>query len=349
VSNGAEIVPVFTTQSGSPAYVFSCESEPESCVQMILVAGAAGFVGSHLCDFLLDRGYKVLGIDSLLTGSEKNLSDAIQSEAFQFRQIDVTDESAIESLSGLTISHVLNLASPASPDDFSRIPERILQVGSTGTLNLLNLAVKVGARYVFASSSEVYGEPDVHPQPESYRGSVDTMGPRSCYDESKRFGEAAVTSYGRHFGMSFGVVRIFNTYGPRMQAGDGRVISNFLHAALSSEPLVIYGTGSQTRSFCYVSDLVRGLVSVMEHHSDVVVNLGNPEEVSILQLANSVIRATNSQSPIVVNPMPVGRIGDPSRRKPDISKATSLLGWKPEIALDQGLQRYLKALIAEQK
>lgn len=311
---------------------------------MILVAGAAGFVGSHLCDYLLRRGYSVMGIDSLLSGSQKNLDSANQSPSFQFLHIDVTDESAVASLSGEKISHILNLASPASPDYFSRIPEQILRVGGIGTLNLLNLAVKVGARYVFASSSEVYGEPEVHPQPESYRGSVDTTGPRSCYDEAKRFGEAAVTSYGRHFDVSYGIVRIFNTYGPRMQVNDGRVMSNFVHAAIESRPLVIYGTGNQTRSFCYVSDLVNGLVSVMEHNSDLVVNLGNPEEISMLELANAVIRATNSDSAIVINPIPTGRLGDPSRRKPDISRATSLLGWKPEITLDQGLQRYVNEI-----
>lgn len=311
---------------------------------MIVVAGAAGFVGSHLCDYLLKQGYFVVGVDSLVTGSIKNLDSATQSTAFQFRQIDVTEESSVASLSELGISHIFNLASPASPDDFSKIPEKILKVGSIGTLNLLDLAVRVGARFVFASSSEVYGEPAVHPQPESYRGSVDTTGPRSCYDEAKRFGEAAVTSYGRHFGMSYGIVRIFNTYGPRMQAGDGRVVSNFIHAALKSEPLIIYGLGDQTRSFCYVSDLVRGLVSVMEHRSNFVVNLGNPEEVTIVALAEAVIQLANSMSTIVVNPMPPGRLGDPSRRKPDISSAISLLGWKPEISLDQGLQRYLVAL-----
>lgn len=313
---------------------------------MILVAGAAGFVGSHLCDLLLKRGYSVVGIDSLVSGSMLNLDSAFKSADFKFHQIDITEESSVEFLSGLSLSHVLNLASPASPDDFSKVPEKILKVGSIGTLNLLDLAVKVGARYVLASSSEVYGDPEVHPQPESYRGSVDTTGPRSCYDESKRFGEAAVTTYGRQFGLSHAVVRIFNTYGPRMQVDDGRVVSNFIHAALKSKPLVIYGTGNQTRSFCYVSDLVKGLVSVMEHQSDFVVNLGNPEEVPIVALAEAVIRCVNSKSTIVLNPMPAGRLGDPSRRKPDISSATSLLGWKPEISLDQGLQLYLRVLNA---
>jgi dTDP-glucose 4,6-dehydratase len=311
---------------------------------MILVAGAAGFIGSHLCDYLLGNGHAVVGIDSLVTGSLNNLERAIQFREFQFHTIDITDSLPLESLSELGISHIFNLASPASPDDFSRIPEKILRVGSTGNLNLLDFAVRNRARYIFASSSEVYGEPEVHPQPESYRGSVDTMGPRSCYDEAKRFGEAAVTSYGRHFGLSYGVARIFNTYGPRMQAGDGRVISNFLHAALNSEPLVIYGTGTQTRSFCYVTDLVRGLVAVMKHKDDLVVNLGNPEEVSILSLAEMVRRYANSNSEISINPIPAGRIGDPSRRKPDISRANSLLGWKPAISLDQGLNLYLSEL-----
>jgi len=310
----------------------------------ILVAGAAGFVGSHLCDYLLTQGHSVLGVDSLITGSTRNLDDAKCSKSFEFRHLDITDEKFAISVADREFSHIVNLASPASPDDFSRIPDQILRVGSIGTLNLLDLAVEIGARYIFASSSEVYGEPEVHPQHESYRGSVDTMGPRSCYDEAKRFGEAAVTTYGRHHGLSFGVIRIFNTYGPRMQAGDGRVVSNFIHASLRSEPLNIYGSGSQTRSFCYVSDLVRGITAVMEYESDIIVNLGNPEEVTILSLAETVIRSVNSTSQIITNPMPEGRSGDPTRRRPDISKAMSLLGWSPEISLEEGLRRYLLSL-----
>ena len=310
----------------------------------ILVAGAAGFVGSHLCDYLLAQGHSVLGVDSLITGSTRNLDAAKCSKRFEFRHLDITDEKFAISVADREFSHIVNLASPASPDDFSRIPDQILRVGSIGTLNLLDLAVEIGARYIFASSSEVYGEPEVHPQHESYRGSVDTTGPRSCYDEAKRFGEAAVTTYGRHHGLSFGVIRIFNTYGPRMQAGDGRVVSNFIHASLRSEPLSIYGSGSQTRSFCYVSDLVRGITAVMEYESDIIVNLGNPEEVTILSLAETVIKSVNSTSQIITNPMPEGRFGDPTRRRPDISKAMSLLGWSPEISLEEGLRRYLLSL-----
>lgn len=302
--------------------------------QTILVTGAAGFLGSHLCDVLLAEGNTVIGVDNLSTGKMANLEHLSSESRFRFIERDIClpfDPGKVD--------YVFNLASPASPVDYSRLGIETLQVGSAGTFNTLELARKYQAGYLHASTSECYGDPEVHPQVETYWGNVNPIGPRSVYDEAKRFSEAAVMAYNRYHGVNTHLVRIFNTYGPRLQANDGRVISNFMIQALEGEPLTIYGDGSQTRSFCYVSDLIDGIVRLSRSEEHLPVNIGNPTEWTIAECAKEVLAVTGSKSEIVQKPLPQD---DPTRRRPDITRARTLLGWEPKIQLREGLERSLE-------
>ena len=298
-----------------------------------LVAGGGGFIGSHLVDLLLGRGDEVVVIDSFLTGRRSNLSNAGGRAGFRLVEHDVT-----EPLPDLgDFDAVLNLASPASPGDFARFPLEILSVGSTGTRHLLELAGDQGARFLQASTSEVYGDPLVHPQSENYLGNVDPVGPRSCYDEAKRFGEAMVSAHRRVHDTNTTIARIFNTYGERMTPDDGRVVTTFVAQAIRGEPLTVYGDGSQTRSFCYVSDQVTGLVALLDSDMDGPVNIGSPSEITMWDLAEMIIDLTNSASTVVAAPLPPEREGDPARRCPDITVARTALGWEPLVSLRDGL------------
>jgi dTDP-glucose 4,6-dehydratase len=300
----------------------------------LLVSGAAGFLGSHLCEALLAEGNRVVGVDNYATGNSENLAELNKEPRFTFVEHDICEPLKIEA-----IDYVFNFASPASPADYARLGPETLKVGSYGTMNLLDLARSTGAKFLHASTSECYGDPEVHPQPESYWGRVNPIGPRSVYDESKRFSEAAVMAYHRYYGVDTRMVRIFNTYGPRLQPTDGRVISNFMMQALLGEDLTVFGDGSQTRSFCYVSDLIDGIVRLSKSDEHLPVNIGNPEEWTILECAREVLAVTGSKSRIRHEPLPVD---DPARRKPDITKAKELLGWSPQVQLREGLQRSLE-------
>lgn len=295
-----------------------------------LVAGAAGFLGSHLVDRLLARGDRVIGVDNLLTGNRSNLEAAERSPRFAFLQHDVTRPLAIAE----PVDRVWNLASPASPPDYLRFPIETLVVGAVGTKMLLDLAQTHGARFLLASTSEVYGDPAVSPQSEDYWGHVNPIGPRSVYDEAKRFAEATTTAYARTLGADVRIARIFNTYGPRMRLDDGRVIPNFIGQALRREPLTIYGDGKQTRSFCYVDDLVDGLLRLMEADVEGPVNIGNPREMTILDLATTIERLLGRALPYTRLPLPAD---DPRQRRPDTARAAKLLGWTPRIPLEEGL------------
>jgi dTDP-glucose 4,6-dehydratase len=298
----------------------------------VLVTGGAGFIGSHLCDALLARGDAVVCLDNLSTGSVENIRNLRGRSNFEFIHADVT--TGVESPG--PVDAVVHMASPASPPDYLRRPLETLAAGSCGTGNALRLAHQHRARFVLASTSEVYGDPAVHPQPEDYWGNVNPIGPRSVYDEAKRFAEALTCAYGRAVGLNVGIVRIFNTYGPRMAATDGRVVSSFVTQALNGKPLVVYGDGSQTRSFCYVDDLVRGLLSMIDSAVPGPVNLGNPEEITVADFAQLVLKITGSSSPVIRGPLPVD---DPARRRPLITLAMDLLGWVPEVAVAEGLRR----------
>jgi len=298
--------------------------------QRVLVTGAAGFLGSHLCDALLAEGRSVVGVDNFCTGDPENLAHLKTETQFEFVEADITSPFDVGA-----VDDVFNFASPASPVDYSRLGIETLLVGSAGTLNTLELAKKYGAGYLHASTSECYGDPEVHPQVETYWGHVNPIGPRSVYDEAKRFSEAAVMAYHRYHKVNTHMVRIFNTYGPRLQIHDGRVISNMLVQALSGEPLTVYGDGSQTRSFCYVSDLIEGIVRLSKSDEALPVNIGNPVEWTILECAREVLEVTGVQSEIVFKPLPVD---DPARRRPDITKARTLLGWEPKVSLHEGLK-----------
>lgn len=297
-----------------------------------VVAGGAGFIGSHLCEFLLAKGLGVVCIDNLITGSGKNIAHLRGNKNFEFIRHDIT--SPLEIKGG--VDFIYNLASPASPVDYQKKPVETLLAGSFGTKNMLGLAREKNARFLQASTSEVYGDPLQHPQRESYWGNVNPIGLRSCYDEAKRFSEALVMAYNRTYGIDTRIVRIFNTYGPRMAKGDGRVVPNFITQALAGKPLTVYGKGKQTRSFCYVSDMVRGIALAMEKGGSAPINLGNPKEFTVKELSEKVIAATGSKSKIAYAPLPQD---DPVRRQPDISLAKKLLGWKPEVALDEGLKK----------
>jgi len=298
----------------------------------VVVAGGAGFLGSHLCDRLVERGDDVVAVDNLLTGRLENIEHLFGHERFTFLHHNV---STYVHVSG-PVDAVLHFASPASPADFERMPIQILKVGSLGTLHLLGLAKDKGARFLLASTSEVYGDPLVHPQPEDYRGNVNPIGPRGVYDEAKRFAEAMTMAYHRHHGVDVRIVRIFNTFGPRMRVDDGRAVSNFLVQALRGKPLTVFGDGSQTRSFCYVDDEVRGFLGLLGSEHVGPVNVGNPTEHTILELARLAVEVTGSSSEIVFEPLPVD---DPARRRPDIALARRLLGWEPEVDLRAGLER----------
>ncbi len=301
--------------------------------QTVLVTGAAGFLGSHLTDRLLAEGHSVIGLDNLCTGNTANLAHLKQEDRFRFVEQDICKPFDVGA-----VDYVFNFASPASPVDYDRLGPETLLVGSTGTVNTLEIAKKYGAGYLHASTSECYGDPEVHPQVETYWGNVNPIGPRSVYDEAKRFSEATVVAYHRYYNVNTHLVRIFNTYGPRLQANDGRVISNFMIQALQGKPLTIYGDGSQTRSFCFVSDLIDGIVKLSRSEEHLPVNIGNPVEWTILECANEVLAVTGSKSEIVRKPLPQD---DPTRRRPDITRAQTLLGWEPKIKLRQGLEQSL--------
>jgi len=297
----------------------------------IVVTGAAGFIGSHLCEALLDRGDSVVGIDNLRTGAMANLAH-LRDRDFEFIRHDVTRYIDVEG----HVDFILHFASPASPVDYLEHPIATLKVGALGTHNALGLAKAKGARFFLASTSEVYGDPLVHPQPESYWGNVNTIGPRGVYDEAKRFAEALTMAYHRYHGLDTRIVRIFNTYGPRMRPRDGRVVSNFIVQALTGEPLTIYGDGNQTRSFCYVADEVEGLYRLFMKGDSDPTNIGNPNEFTVRQLADLVVELTGTKSPIVSRPLPTD---DPKVRKPDITRARTMLGWEPQVALRDGVLR----------
>ena len=299
-----------------------------------VVTGGAGFLGSHLCDHLLTKGYDVLCLDNLLTGNTDNIAHLAGNPRFKFVRHDVTEYMFVEG----PVHAVLHFASPASPVDYLEMPIQTLKVGSLGTHKALGLAKAKKARFLLASTSEVYGDPLVNPQPESYWGNVNPIGPRGVYDEAKRFAEAMTLAYRRYHGLDTRIVRIFNTYGPRMRPQDGRVVSNFIVQALQKKPLTIYGEGNQTRSFCYVSDLINGIVRLLEVENskevEMPVNIGNPEERTVRYLAELVLKLTGSSSTIVKEPLPTD---DPRVRCPDITRAKKLLGWQPEYLVDRGL------------
>src|SRR4051794_5882475 len=298
-----------------------------------VVTGGAGFLGSHLCDHLVSKGYRVICIDNLDTGSLQNV-EHLRGDEFLFINQDVTLHLDIAE----PVDVIYHLAALASPIDYLRMPLHSLKVGSYGTHHALGLAKFKRARFLLASTSEVYGDPQVHPQPETYWGHVNPVGPRGVYDEAKRYGEALTMAYHTQQGLDTAIVRIFNTYGPRMRSHDGRAIPNFIRQALANEPLTVYGAGSQTRSFCYVDDLVRGLILLAESDEHLPVNIGNPGEFTILELAQSVLRVTGSSSEIVYEALPVD---DPQQRQPDITRARQILGWEPELQLEDGLRRML--------
>jgi dTDP-glucose 4,6-dehydratase len=300
----------------------------------ILVTGAAGFLGSHLCDSLLAAGHSVIGVDNLSTGNLANLSHLERESSFRFLEQDIT-----KPFDTGKVDFVVNFASPASPADYTRLGPETLLVGSAGTINTHDLARKYGAGYLHASTSECYGDPEVHPQVESYWGHVNPVGPRSVYDEAKRFSEAAVMAYHRYYGVNTNLVRIFNTYGPRLQPNDGRVISNFMMQALQGEPITIYGDGSQTRSFCYVSDLIDGILRLSRSQERLPVNIGNPDEWTILECAHEVLAVTGARTEILFHPLPQD---DPTRRRPDITRARQILGWAPKVKLRHGLEKSLE-------
>jgi dTDP-glucose 4,6-dehydratase len=296
----------------------------------VLVTGAAGFLGSHLTDALLREGHSVVGADNLSTGSLKNIEHLKRESRFRFLEVDISQQ-----FEPGPVDYVFNFASPASPVDYYRLGVETLMVGSAGTRNALEIAKKYGARFLHASTSECYGDPSVHPQTEDYWGNVNPIGIRSVYDEAKRFSEALVMAYHRYHNVDTRLVRIFNTYGPRLQKDDGRVISNFMVQALKGENLTVYGEGAQTRSFCYVSDEIEGILGLSRSSEHLPVNVGNPSEWTILDCAKAVLRVTGSKSEIVYCPLPQD---DPVQRQPDISKAKRLFGWEPKIDLETGLK-----------
>ena len=300
-------------------------------MKRVAISGAAGFIASHLCERLLGEGYAVLGLDNFLTGAERNIAHLMGNSAFEFRRQDVTVPFEAEG----PFDYVIHAASPASPKDYLMYPIETLDVGSVGTRHMLELAEKHGAKFLVTSTSESYGDPTVHPQTETYWGNVNPVGPRSCYDESKRFAEAMTMAWHRARGLRTSIARIFNTFGPRMKLNDGRVVPAFLDQALRGQPITIFGDGSQTRSFCYVSDLVDGLYRLMLSDEVMPVNLGNPREMTILEFATVITEMTGSQGGLVRQPLPED---DPKQRQPDIAKARRILGWEPKVSLEEGLR-----------
>jgi len=299
-----------------------------------LVAGGAGFIGSHLCDLLLNKGHKVYCVDNLITGSENNIVQQKKSKNFKFIKEDIVE---LSHLAVPDVDCIFHLASPASPVDYQENPEETALTNSMGTYNLLKIAVKYNAKFLLASTSEIYGDPLEHPQKETYFGNVNSFGPRSCYDESKRFAETLVYIFIKKYRLDARIIRIFNTYGPRMQKDDGRVVSNFINQAIDGDPLTVYGEGAQTRSFCFVSDLTTGIYKAMftKTSSGKIFNLGNPEEYTVIELAGKIMALTNSKSEIIHKPLPKD---DPSKRRPDITKARSVLDWLPQVTLNEGLK-----------
>ena len=312
-------------------------------MKTILITGAAGFLGSHLCDRFINEGFFVIGMDNFITGDQKNIAHLISNKNFQFIEHDVTEFVSIEG----ELDYILHFASPASPIDYLKIPIQTLKVGSLGTHNLLGLARVKKARILIASTSEVYGDPLVHPQTEEYYGNVNTIGPRGVYDEAKRFQESITMAYHTFHGVETRIVRIFNTYGPRMRLNDGRVIPAFIGQALRGEDLTIFGEGNQTRSFCYVDDQVEGIYRLLHSDYTLPVNIGNPDEITIKDFAQEIIKLTGTQQKIVYHPLPVN---DPMQRQPDITRAKELLGWEPKVGRAEGMQLtydYFKTLSAE--
>jgi dTDP-glucose 4,6-dehydratase len=297
-----------------------------------VVTGGAGFLGSHLCDVLIARGWDVLCMDNLVTGSDANIAHLLSNPKFRFIRHDVSRYIEVPG----PVDAVLHFASPASPPDYLKFAIQTMKVGSLGTHNTLGLALAKKAKFLLASTSECYGDPDVSPQPETYWGHVNSVGPRSVYDEAKRFAEALTMAYHRYHGVDTKIVRIFNTYGPRMRLNDGRALPNFLYQALVGEPITVYGTGSQTRSFCYVSDLIEGIYRLLESDEHMPTNIGNPHEITILEFAERVRKLVGSDNPIVFRELPED---DPKQRCPDIAKAKNLLKWEPKVKLEDGLDR----------
>jgi len=296
-----------------------------------VVTGAAGFLGSHLADLLLARGHKVIGIDNFITGSVDNIAHLGGNPDFKFIQQDVTEFLFLDA----RVDYVWHFASPASPFDYLNFPIQTLKVGSLGTHKALGLAKEKGARFLLASTSEIYGDPLVHPQTEEYWGNVNTIGPLGCYDEAKRFAESLTMAYHREHKVETRIVRIFNTYGPRMRLNDGRVVPSFISQALKNKPVTVFGAGRQTRSFCFVSDLIEGIYRLMMSRYNLPMNIGNPVELTVLDFAREIIHATRSRSKIVFKPLPQD---DPKQRKPDITKAKKILGWSPKVPLTRGLK-----------
>lgn len=300
-----------------------------------LVTGGAGFIGSHLCEFLLSKGYKVVCVDNLFTGSKANIAHLLEHRDFRFVPHDINEKFVMHE----AVDQIYNLACPASPIHYQKNPVETIKCNTVGIINMLELAKLHQARILQASTSEVYGDPQEHPQRETYRGAVNQTGPRACYDEGKRVAEALFFDYNRQHKVDIRVARIFNTYGPRIAKEDGRVISNFIMQALENQPITLYGDGSQTRSFCYISDLIEGLYLLMNSEHKEPVNLGNPNEISVKELAKKIIELTGSNSEIITMRLPAD---DPVKRQPDITKANTLLGWKPKVPLEQGLKETIR-------
>jgi len=309
-----------------------------------VITGGAGFLGSHLCDYLIEQGWEVLCLDNLITGTEDNLRHLTSHPRFQTVRMDVTRYIEVPG----PVDYVLHFASPASPVDYLKLPIQTLKVGALGTHNTLGLALAKKAKYLLASTSECYGDPQISPQPETYWGHVNPIGPRGVYDEAKRFAEAMTMAYHRAHGVDTHIVRVFNTYGPRMRLNDGRALPNFVYQALTGKPITVYGNGQQTRSFCYVSDLIEGVFKLMASDEHEPVNIGNPQEITILDFAERIRAMTGAKVPILFEPLPVD---DPKQRCPDISKARHLLNWEPKVGLDEGLKLtldYFRAKVAKQ-
>ena len=304
-------------------------------MKTVLITGGAGFLGSHLCDYFIAKGFRVICIDNLSTGREDNIFHLKKNPSFKFMKHDATKKFSIDE----PIDYIMHFASPASPVDFDRMPVEIAMVNSVGTLNMLDLAREKKAVFMFASTSECYGDPAVNPQPESYNGNVNTTGVRSCYDESKRFAESLIMAYHRAYGTDVRIVRIFNTYGPRMRANDGRVVPAFINEALEGKPITIFGDGKQTRSFCYVDDEVEGFYRLLMSDEIFPTNIGNPHEINMIDFAEEIIKLTGSRSALTFKPLPEH---DPKVRRPDITKAKRILKWEPKVGLEEGLRKTIE-------